>query len=85
MVDKSVVAAVRTHAHDHYNEDGWDFVIECMSDDDLAQEIDSLVRDNDVLKLGLALDGSVADAIKAVHWLVKLWDDRRKDVESTRW
>lgn len=40
MVDmKTMVAAVRTYAEKHYNADGWDVLVECMDDKDIADEI----------------------------------------------
>ena len=34
-----LVAAVKAHAYKHYNEGGWDYVIETMSDDDIKRQI----------------------------------------------
>lgn len=39
-----LVAAVKQHALDHYNEGGWDYIIECYSDQELAEIIGPRVR-----------------------------------------
>lgn len=68
---QAMVAAVKQHAADNYNADGWDYVIETMSDADIREQIGSTY--------------TVNGAIRKVHALVKLWDERRKDVQSTAW
>ena len=34
-----LIAAVKAHANEHYNEDGWDVVVEALNDNDIAIEI----------------------------------------------
>lgn len=33
------IAAVRKHAVDHYNQNGWDYVVEAWDDEDIARAI----------------------------------------------
>lgn len=61
-----LVAAVRAHALVHYNEDGWDFLVECWEDHEIASEI------------GRAT--TVAGAIKHCRETVKLMNELRDDV-----
>lgn len=63
-----MISAVRRHAHDRYEFDGWDYVVEAMGDDDIARHI------------GAAL--SVEQAIENVGKIVKAWDDRRTDIRN---
>ena len=35
----TMVAAVRAYAEKHYNEDGWDVLVECMSGCEIVDEI----------------------------------------------
>lgn len=65
-LEQQMVAAVRKHALEHYNEDGWDYVVECWSDEDIVDQID--------------LYGTEENAIEMVEEVVKVLDDRRKDV-----
>lgn len=34
---KDLVRAVRAHAEAHYNQNGWDYLVECWSDEDIAE------------------------------------------------
>lgn len=63
-----MVAAVKKHARAHYNDDGWDSIVECYHDSELAREI---------------TEGgckTIDEAIAHVGWGCKVWNDRRKDV-----
>lgn len=39
MNTTDLVQAVKTHAEAHYEEGGWDVVVECMTDEDIANQI----------------------------------------------
>ena len=72
-----LVAAVKKHALDNYNSDGWDMIVECMSDADIIEILNN------------PLDGPKPvipeQAIAAVREVAKLWDDRRRDIQATAW
>ena len=34
-----LIKTVRTHVANNYGSDGWDYVVECFDDDELAEEI----------------------------------------------
>lgn len=38
-VDQSLIDAVKQYAMDHYDEGGWDYVVETMDDEDIAEDI----------------------------------------------
>lgn len=40
----SLVDHVKRHALDHYDEGGWDYIIECYTDDELAAIIGTRVK-----------------------------------------
>lgn len=63
-----LVAAVRAHALDHYETDGWDFLIECWEDADVAQAIGSA--------------GTLEEAIEAVRPTLRILDERRAEVRA---
>jgi len=63
-----LVNHVKQYARDHYEQDGWDVVVECWSDDEIAEEIDLCMTNE--------------EAIAAILPLCKLYDGRRKDVEG---
>lgn len=39
MVDQELIDAVKAHALDHYSTGGWDYIVECWSDADIADAI----------------------------------------------
>ena len=72
MVTKAeMIVAVRQHATEHYNEDGWDFLVECWEDSDIGEAIDEAV--------------TIEDAIRMAHRAVSLMDEQRAEVVSTIW
>ena len=36
---EEMIAGVREHAYWNYSKDGWDYVVECWSDNEIAEEI----------------------------------------------
>lgn len=68
---EDLIKAVRAHALAHYEEDGWDYVVECYEDADLQQLIEE--------------EGATTaeEAIKALGKVMKLKDDYRKDIQGT--
>jgi hypothetical protein len=64
-----LVAAVRRHALDTYTTDGWDIVVECWSDDDIAAE--------------LARVRTVNGSIKAVRKAVRPAAEHRDEIRNT--
>ena len=69
MADK--IAAVRKHAREHYNEHGWDIVVEAWDDTQIAA----------LLRLSRTING----AIRTVGAEAKMVDDHRKDIQGTAW
>lgn len=65
-----MIAAVKAHAAAHYEEDGWDSVMECYDDKDLQAEIEE--------------SGATTahEAIRAVGYYAGIWNDRRQDIEA---
>lgn len=64
----ALVAAVRAHAHKNYGKSGWDYVVECWEDADIAQVIGNSKTEQ--------------GAIRAVHAVVRAQHSRRLDVEG---
>lgn len=81
MIAQHIIDAVKHHARENYEHDGWDYVVETMNDADIAEAIEH--------PLDMPPDfhrDSVTEvmAIQIVGSLCKLLDDRRKDIEGTR-
>lgn len=68
MTLDELIDAVKKHASENYDRDGWDFVVECFGRDELIP----LLRE--------AGAATPEDAIAAVGEIAKLHDERRSDV-----
>lgn len=67
-LETMLVAQVRAYAEKHYNEDGWDFLVECWEDEDIAEAIEGAT--------------TVEAAIEECRATVSLLDERRQEVRS---
>lgn len=65
---QEMIQAVKTYAREHYNEGGWDSIVECYDDSDIAREIKGCT--------------TCAEAIEAVGHGCEVWDDRRRDIQA---
>lgn len=71
MTKNELVKAVKAHAVDNYETGGWDYLVECYSDAEVAELI------------GRAT--TVKGAIKKVAEVMGIKDDYRKDIQGTAW
>jgi len=68
---KEMVEAVKAHAVDHYEEDGWDYLVECYSDAEVEEMLGKC--------------RTVAGAIKKVGYFMKEKGDYRAEIQATAW
>ena len=68
--ETQLIAAVRRHAMDNYEQDGWDVLVECWDDGDILE----CISDNSAT--------SPAAAIKACLEIVALYDEKRRAVRN---
>lgn len=66
---RALVGAVQAHAQAHYEQGGWDFVLECWEDHDIFPYL---------VEAGFDLD----NAIRAIGRSVGVLDDYRKDIQG---
>ena len=66
-----LIEAVKSHAYENYENGGWDYVIECLTNDDIARIIGKR--------------RSVRGAIAAVKTHADAYGESRQEVESTIW
>tara|TARA_R110000803_G_scaffold82360_1_gene148508 strand:- start:260 stop:469 length:210 start_codon:yes stop_codon:yes gene_type:complete len=66
---ENLVSAVKDFANINYNKDGWDILVECYSDDDIAELIGNRK--------------TIDSAIKVCRKDVKERDGYRKEIEAT--
>ncbi len=69
MTKEQLVKAVKAHAIEHYNDGGWDVVVECWSDAEIAEQIGKAT--------------TVKGAIKKFGWLVDVWSDKQADAVNS--
>ena len=67
----SFVKQVREHALQNYNQDGWDFLVECWEDSDIAE----YVGDTQDLE----------EAINRCRRVVMALDEQRREIRATAW
>lgn len=70
-VTAALIEAVKKHAQEHYDDGGWDVVVECWED----EEIREWLRQHNAY--------SLAAAIKAFEPLVDAWSDRQADARNS--
>jgi len=70
MTTAELVEGVKAHALEHYNDGGWDVIVECYTDAEIAEHIGSRVT---TVKGALA---KFADA-------VSIWADRQADARNS--
>jgi hypothetical protein len=66
---RDLVAAVKKHAAEHYEEDGWDYLVESYEDHEVAELIGGAKTER--------------GAIRKVAATMRLLDERRRDIQST--
>ncbi len=67
----TLVDEVKAHAYRNYDNKGWDYIVECYTDDEIAAEIGNA--------------RTVTGAIRKVGRIVKLMHERREDIQATAW
>jgi len=70
---KDMIAGVRQHAAENYETGGWDYLIECYSDLEIAEAIEN------------AGAQSIAEAVDVLGCDLAIRDDYRRDIEATAW
>ncbi len=67
---QEMIEAVKAHAIKHYEQDGWDTIVECYSDSEIAKEIEQGKCE------------SVEQAIAYVAKGCKVYNDYRNDIRA---
>ena len=62
---QALIDAVKQYALKHYEIDGWDYIIETQTDNDILSLIDGATTED--------------QAIANVHWICKLWKDQENE------
>jgi hypothetical protein len=68
-VSTSMVEAVKAHALEHYEDGGWDVVVECWDDEQIAEQIAGAT--------------TVAEAVAAFAGVVSVWADQQADARNS--
>jgi hypothetical protein len=70
-VTDELVEAVKTYAREHYEDGGWDFVVEAYEDGEIAEAIKGC--------------RTAKGAIKRMAEIVGVYDDRRTGAQADIW
>lgn len=68
---QTLVGFIKQYALDHYEDGGWDVIVECWDDEQIA---DHLADYNAV---------DVADALDAFAPIIDVWSDRQADARNS--
>lgn len=68
ITDQDLVDAVRAHALDHYNEDGWDYVVESWEDWEILAVVKGCKKES--------------QAIRKVRKNVRSLSDYRREIQA---
>lgn len=71
LTREELIRAIKEYALDNYNKDGWDFVVECWEDKDIDEAIGKVQ--------------TLKEALRRIKRTTKLLDERRREVENTKW
>jgi len=79
---KKLVLHVRNYAEEHYEDGGWDVIVECWTDEDIYKH---LFDDRDYGEDEPYLKPSTPEkAIRAFDGLIDIWSDRQADAAYYR-
>lgn len=67
----NIASAISRHASENYNTDGWDYIVECYSLNDII----AVLIEEQITNLDAAL--------KHFAWRASLLNDRRRDIQGT--
>jgi hypothetical protein len=73
----AAVEAVKAHAQEHYEDGGWDVIVECWEDAEIAEYVQQQ------LDAGYIHDLSSSEAIRAFLTIVSIWKDREDDAANS--
>ena len=79
MYSEEIIQGVKDHAMAHYEDGGWDVVVECYTDDEI---VDYLERH--ATYPGCEPVTDVAGAVAAFEDVVSVWADRQADAKYHR-
>jgi len=73
MAQTKLVEAVKAFAEEHYEDGGWDVIVECWTDADILEHIGE--------------SKTIAQALATFKDLVSIWSDRQSDarIEGGEW
>lgn len=65
----TLVQQVRQYAIEHYEDGGWDVIVECYTDDEIASQITGA--------------RTLSTALKRFDTLIDVWSDRQADARNS--
>ena len=66
--------AIRKYAQEHYEESGWDVLVECWENSEILEDLIANELDPNTVTLEVA--------IAAIGETLGVYDDRRKDIQA---
>jgi hypothetical protein len=69
-MDKVIVEAVKAYAKAHYNDGGWDVIVECWEDEDIADAVEGAKNAKQAISM-------------LRRGVVAVWADRQADARNS--
>ncbi len=70
MTTNEIAEALQKHAVENYEVSGWDYIVECWTREEIAQELE------------LVNVTTLEDAIHEFGEIARIWDGRRREVQA---
>jgi len=67
---EEIIKFIKQYAQDHYNDGGWDVIVECWSDSDIRYQ------------LNLCKITTKVEALKYFNRLASVWADQQADAKN---
>lgn len=67
-MSKEMVAAVRRHAEANYEKGGWDFLVECWSDEEIAEVIGETKSEKEAVRRCKRIVGVLDERRRECSW-----------------
>lgn len=68
---QNLIEAVKKHANEHYEDGGWDVLVECWGDKDILKHLDAYGARTE------------KEAIESFKTVVNVWADRQADARNS--
>lgn len=74
MITKELYDQIQAHATSHYTDGGWDVIVECFNQQEMAELLDCVIN---------GPEPTLEEALKRLEPVVSVWADRQADARNS--